>query len=89
MPLFRQTPPLPDEPIFRWILYVLVGSTVVATFIAIGADQAWGLPVLARVAGWSAIVTGLLYLVFRWLGAREMTRRAAREATRQDSDPGP
>ena len=86
MPLFRQTPPLPDEPVFRWILYVLVGSTVVATFIAIGADQAWGLPVLSRVAGWSAIVTAGLYLVFRWLGAREMAKRSARGAARQDGD---
>ncbi len=86
MPLYRQTPPLPDEPIFRWILYVLVGSTVMATFIAIGADYAWGQPLLARVAGWSAITTGLLYLVFRWLGAREAAKRAGAAPPPGDED---
>ena len=34
MPLYRETPPLPDEPLWRWILYVLVGSTVLMSSIA-------------------------------------------------------
>ena len=32
--LARTAPPLPDEPLWRWILYALVGSTVIAAFIA-------------------------------------------------------
>jgi len=80
MPFYRrETPPLPDEPIWRWILYVLVAATVAATFLAIGAHYAWNNPVLAEVAGWSAIATAVLYLVFRRLGAREMAKRAATE----------
>jgi len=79
MPLYRETPPLPDEPLWRWILYVLVGSTVLATLISIGAHYAWNQPVLAEVAGWSAIVTAGMYLVFRRLGAREMAKRGRAE----------
>jgi hypothetical protein len=89
MPFYRrETPPLPDEPLWRWILYLLVGSTVVATLIAVAAHYAWNRPVLAEVAGWSAIVTAGLYLVFRRLGAREMEKRARAERTRQGDAPG-
>lgn len=81
MPFYRrETPPLPDEPLWRWILYALVGSTVIAAFIAFAAHYTWQQPVLAEVAGWSAILTALLYLVFRRLGAREMEKRAKRAA---------
>lgn len=75
MPVFRQTPPLPDEPIWRWILIVLLVSTTVSVLLMLGATYAWRDPVLADVAGWSALVTAGLYLFFRWLGAREARRR--------------
>lgn len=82
MPFYRrETPPLPDEPIWRWILYVLVGSTVAAVLVAFAAHYRWNEPVLAEVAGWSAILTAVLYLVFRRLGAREMARRARQETS--------
>jgi hypothetical protein len=76
MPLYRQTPPLPQEPIWRWILGVLAFSTVAAVLLSIVAGQSWNNPTLSAVAGWSAVVTGLLYLFFRWLGAREARRQA-------------
>jgi hypothetical protein len=76
MPFYRQSPPLPQEPIWRWILGVLAFSTVAAVLIAILAGERWGNPALSSVAGWSAIVTGVLYIFFRWLGAREARRRA-------------
>ena len=57
MPLYRNSPPLPEEPIWRWILGVLAFSTVAAVLIAIAAGQAWNKPVLSSVAGWSAVVT--------------------------------
>lgn len=76
MPLYRDRPPLPEEPIWRWILAVLLASTVLATLLALAADSLWGQPLLAEVAGWSAIVTAALYLFFRWLGAREAAKRA-------------
>jgi hypothetical protein len=82
VPLYRQTPPLPQEPIWRWILGVLAFSTVAAVLIAILAGERWQNPILSSVAGWSAVVTGLLYLFFRWLGARE----ARRQAQGQDRD---
>ncbi len=87
MPLFRDRPPLPDEPIWRWILIVLIASTVAATLLAFAAESLWQQPDLARVAGWSAIVTAALYLFFRWLGAREAAKRAAGStAERGDGD---
>jgi hypothetical protein len=76
MPLYRNSPPLPEEPIWRWILGVLAVSTAAAALIAIAAGQAWNKPVLSSVAGWSAVTTGVLYLFFRWLGLREARRRA-------------
>lgn len=80
MPLYRETPPLPDEPIWRWILLTLVAATVAATLIAVAANHVWQRPALASVAGWSAIATAALYLFFRWLGRREAERQAARRA---------
>jgi hypothetical protein len=80
MPLYRNSPPLPEDPIWRWILGVLAVSTAAAALIAIAAGQAWNKPVLSSVAGWSAVITGVLYLFFRWLGLREARRRAAEKA---------
>jgi len=77
MPLYRNTPPLPKDPIWRWILGVLAFSTFGAVLLSILAGERWGNPTLSAVAGWSAVITGLLYLFFRWLGAREARRRAA------------
>jgi hypothetical protein len=77
MPLYRNAPPLPEEPIWRWILGVLAFSTCAGALVAIAAGQAWNQPVLSAVAGWSALITGALYLFFRWLGARESHKRQA------------
>lgn len=76
MPLYRERPPLPEEPIWRWILIVLLAGTVLATLLALAADGLWRRPALASAAGWAAIVTAALYLFFRWLGAREAAKRA-------------
>lgn len=84
MPLLRETPPFPDEPIWRWILIVLVASTTASVLIMLGATYLWDNPLLADVAGWSALMTAGFYLFFRWLGAREARRRREREGRERE-----
>ncbi len=84
MPLYRNAQPFPDEPIWRWILMVLFAATLVATVLTFAAEPLWGNAALADAAGWSAITTAAAYLFFRWLGAREASRQAAREDQEQD-----
>lgn len=88
MPLYRDRPPLPEEPIWRWILIVLLAATILATLLAFAADSLWQRPLLAEAAGWSAIVTAAAYLFFRWLGAREAARRADGERGGDGRDDG-
>ncbi len=74
MPLFRNAQPLPDEPILRWILIVLAFSTIAAALLLVAAHYLWKNEALAEVAGWSAVVTGLIYFFFRWWGGRAAAR---------------
>ena len=73
MPLYRDRPPLPSDPLYRAILLVLVGSAVVATALSIALQASH--QELSRVAGWAALVFAGLYLFFRFMGPRWAKRR--------------
>lgn len=68
MPLFRDRPPLPRDPIYRAILWVLVGSAAGATLLSLGLQASD--PGLSRTAGWAALIFAGLYLFFRFMGPR-------------------
>lgn len=68
MPLFRDRPPLPSDPIYRAILMVLVVSIVAATLVSLVLQESH--PDLSRTAGWAALVFVALYLFFRTMGPK-------------------
>ncbi len=77
--MVRPDAPLPDEPIYRAILLVLVLSVVAGALLALVGDQLWQSDAVGQAGTGIAVVSGLIYFVFRWLGAREARRRATRE----------
>ena len=86
----RATPPLPDEGIYRTILVVLVVSLIVGAILALAGDLLWQSPGLSQAGTGLVIVSGLAYVFFRILGAREARKRVrgARESPESKDDPG-
>ncbi|GAB5469264.1 MAG: hypothetical protein Kilf2KO_22940 [Rhodospirillales bacterium] len=84
MPLFRETPAFPKDPLFRAVLGVLVISALAAMLISLLAEYQWNQPVVAEVAGYAALLSLLAYLAVRWLGIRAQRRIDA--AADQDRD---
>lgn len=72
----RDTPPLPDDGIYRTVLLVLVLSILAGAAIALAGEVLWHREDLTQLGTWIALVCGGIYLVFRVLGAREARRRA-------------
>ncbi len=71
----RDTPPLPRDGIYRSILWVLVLSVVAGAAMALLGGLVWRREDVSETGTWIVLVSGGIYLVFRWLGAREARRR--------------
>ena len=85
MPLFRETPPFPKDPLYRMILGVLVFSSLASIAISLLADNRWNEPVLAKVAGYAALVSLAGYFAVRLLGQRQ-ARRQSEQDPEQDPE---
>ena len=72
----RATPPPPNDGIYRAILLVLILSVVAGGAIALAGRFVWQRPDIGELGTWIVLVSGAIYLVFRWLGVREARRRA-------------
>lgn len=72
----RETPPLPDDGIYRTILIVLVVSLIIGAILALAGDLLWQSPGLSQAGTGLVIVSGGAYVFFRIFGAREARRRA-------------
>ena len=69
----------PPDPIYRIILWVLVADVVLGAFLALAGEFIWPSAVLRYTGAGLAVVAGLLYFFFRWLGRREAGRQGGRE----------
>ncbi len=89
-PMPRETPPLPDDGIYRMILIVLVVSLLIGAILALAGDLLWQSPGVSQAGTGLVIVSGLAYVLFRILGAREARRRAraADVPPQSEDDPG-
>ena len=67
----------PNESIYRAILIVLVVSLLAGVVIALVGEYRLHSAPVSRAGAWLAIVSGAIYVFFRWLGRREARRRAA------------
>ncbi len=67
--------PAPLDGIYRAILIVLVGSVIFGALATIAGDLVFQNPGLSQAGAWLALICGVLYFFFRWLGRREMARR--------------
>ena len=72
----RATPPPPNDGIYRAILLVLVLSVAAGGAIALAGRFVWQRTDIGELGTGIALVSGAIYLVFRWLGMREARRRA-------------
>lgn len=72
----RAPPPLPQDGIYRTILWALVLTVVSGALVAIAGDTVYHDPAMSRVGTGAALIGAALYVLFRFLGAREAMRRA-------------
>lgn len=84
----RETPPLPDDGIYRTILLVLIGSILVGGAMALVGELVYHDEAISHFGGWVVVICGVLYFVFRWLGHREAVKRAAGGGTAGERRPG-
>jgi len=84
----HDSPPLPDERIYRTILLVLVASLLIGAFCALAGELLWHNPALSQAGTWLVIASGAAYAFFRVLGAREARKRAAERAERPEDASG-
>ena len=75
----RERPPLPDDGLYRTILWVIVLTIVAGAIVTIGGQTVWQDPEISNFGAIVALVGGALYVVFRWLGMREAKRRAGED----------
>ena len=71
----RQTPPFPQDSIYRSILLVLVVSVLAGAALALLGELVWRREEVSETGTWIALVSAGLYVFFRFLGAREARRR--------------
>ena len=69
------TLPLPTDGIYRLILWLMAATVVCGAVLAIAAEALAQDPALSRLGTAMAVIGGLIYAYFRWLGAREARRR--------------
>jgi hypothetical protein len=72
----------PDDPIYRTILLVLVLSVLAGAALALVGELLYRSEAAGRAGTGIALVSALIYFVFRWLGRREARRKAASEEAR-------
>src|SRR3546814_19409126 len=72
-----------DEPIYRAILAVLVGSVLAGAVLALTGEPLFDSRPLANVGVGMAVLCFLLYWVFRFIGRRAARRR---DAERHDGE---
>ena len=82
----RETPPLPRDGIYRTILWVLVIDIVIGALLAIAGETLFHNPALNELGAALALIGAALYVVFRFLGAREARRQAEDEAEDRDRE---
>jgi len=70
--------PLPDSGIYRTIIFLLVVDVVVGVLIALAGELLWQDPAIKLFGTVLALVGAVLYVFFRWLGAKERRRREGR-----------
>lgn len=75
----RGAHPLPGEGIYLTILLMLIANVCIGVALMLLGGELWDNPAISRAGFWLAIVSAPLYLFFRWLGRREMQRRAAQQ----------
>ena len=66
---------MPENGIYRAILWVLVLTVVAGALFAILGETAAHDPVMVRVGAGVALVAGIIYACFRRLGAKQSQRR--------------
>ncbi len=71
-------PPLPQDGIYRSILLVLVISVVIGAAVALAGELVYHDEAISRAGAWIAVLSGVIYLIFRILGRREARRQAER-----------
>ena len=79
---------MPQDSIYRAILWVLVLTVLAGAIFAILGATAAHSQVMVRVGAGVALVAGAIYAFFRWLGTRERRRRGASEDEGRDEDEG-
>ncbi len=66
---------MPENGIYRAILWVLALTVVAGALLAILGETAAHDPVMVRVGAGVALVAGIIYALFRRLGAKQSQRR--------------
>jgi hypothetical protein len=66
---------MPENGIYRAILWVLALTVVAGALLAIWGETAAHDPVMVRVGAGAALVAGIIYACFRRLGAKQSQRR--------------
>ncbi len=66
---------MPQDGIYRAILWVLVLTVVAGAAVAILGATAAQDPVMVRVGAGAALIAGLIYAFFRRFGAKQDKRR--------------
>jgi uncharacterized membrane protein YvlD (DUF360 family) len=72
-------PPLPAEGIYRFILWLMIATVICGAILAIAGEILARDTGLSRLGTGMAVIGGVVYAFFRWLGRRE-ARRQARDA---------
>ncbi len=70
----KEPGPLPDDGIYRAILWALVLTVVAGAVVAILGQTLAQDPVMMRVGTGIAFLGGIVYAFFRWLGTRHAKR---------------
>lgn len=77
----RSTPPLPNDGIYRLILWLMVATVICGALLAIAGETLAQDQALSRLGTGIALIGGAIYAVFRWLGIREARRKKTSETT--------
>jgi len=77
----RSTPPLPNDGIYRLILWLMVATVICGALLAIAGETLAQDPGLSRLGTGMALIGGAIYAVFRWLGIREARRKRTPDTT--------
>ena len=86
----KASPPLPDNGIYRFILWLMVVTVIGGAILAIAGETLAQNPALSRLGTGMALIGGAIYAFFRWLGHREARRRSdSQNANSGDTNLGP